>query len=504
MELKVKKIDMCSDKYVVLLNETDAKELSVHSEDRIKIKYKGEEQISIVITSKNMVGQGFIGVPPLLFEELSLEEGKEISVIPSSKPRSIGYIKKKINGKKLTKDEIYTLIHDITNDALSDIELSSYITAVYIRGCDLDETEWMTRAMVDTGDEIHFDDRIFDVHSIGGVPGNKYALLTVPIVAAQGLKIPKTSTRAISSAAGTADVMDVLTNVELDVSKIKMMLDKIGGVLAWGGSVNLAPADDKIVKVEKPMGLDPHYQVLASVLAKKKATGVTSLVIDLPIGEGTKILDEEMVGTYARDFIELGKRLGINVECVVTYGGQPVGRAIGPALEAKEGMMALEGKWVSRSLIDKATKLAGIILEMGGVAKRNEGTKLALETLKSGEALKKFLEIIDMQGSEGITKSDDIPLGKYTSDIISRESGYIQGISNSSLVKIAKAAGAPKNKGAGIWLYKKNGHQVEKDEKIFTIYADSKLKLDYAVKLANQLKPIKIVGMVLDRIPSYH
>ena len=490
MELKVKKIDILSGKYVVVLNETDAKELSVNLEDRIKIKYKGKEQTCIVNTCKSMIAQGVIGIQSSIIDELSLKEREEVSVTPSSKPKSIGYIKKKIDGRKLSKDEINTIIQNITNDELSDIELSSYITAIYIQGCDLDETEWMTRAMVDTGDEMHFDDRIFDVHSIGGVPGNKYAMLTVPIVAVQGLKIPKTSTRAISSAAGTADVMEVLTNVELDVPKIKTILDKIGGILAWGGSVNLAPADDKIVKVERPMGLDPHYQVLASVLAKKKATGVTSLVIDLPIGEGTKIHDEEMVGRYARDFIELGKRLGINVECVVTYGGQPVGRAIGPALEAKEGMMALEGKWVSRSLIDKATKLAGIILEMGGVAKRNEGTKLAMQTLKSGEALKKFLEIIDMQGGKGITKSDDIPLGKYTYDIISRESGYIQGISNSSLVKIAKAAGAPKNKGAGIWLYKKNGHQVEKDEKIFTIYADSKLKLDYAVKLATHLKPI--------------
>ena len=503
MELKVKRIDLEVGGYEIVLNEEDARELGLYPQDRAKVGIKGCLTTAIVSVSESMIKPGEIGMFVEISEKIGVKNGDLVKVTPTTRPISVDYIKNKINGKKLTKDEIYNIIRDITEDNLSIIELASYVTAIQIRGMDMDETEWTTRAMVDVGNTIDFEYTVFDVHSIGGVPGNKYAPITVPIAASLGLKIPKTSSRAISSAAGTADLMEVLTHVDLKINDIKRIVDEVGATLAWGGSVNLAPADDKIVRVEYPLGIDPHSQVLASVMAKKKAVGADFMVLDIPMGSETKVPDERTARKYAMDFIELGSRLGIVIEAAVTYGGQPVGRAIGPALEAREAMMALEGKKVSNSLIEKATDIAGMLLELGNIAERGEGKELAKKTLKNGKARDKFLEIINAQGSRGIEKSDDVPIGRYHADIHSPVEGYISIVSNRGLVRIARTAGAPKDKGAGIILNKKKSEKVEKGEALYTIYADSKAKLDEAIKIAKMLKPLQIEGMLLERIPSY-
>jgi len=503
LELKVKRIDIEVGGYEVILNEEDAKELGLHPQDRAKIGRKGKLMTAIVNISQSMIKHGEIGMFVEISEKLNVKNGDVVKITPTTRPQSVDYIKKKIFGEKLTKDEIYGIIRDISEDNLSVIELTSYVTAIQIRGMDMDETEWMTQAMVDSGDTLDFEYTVFDVHSIGGVPGNKYAPIAVPIAASLGLKIPKTSSRAISSAAGTADLMEVLTRVDLSINDIKRIVDEVGATLAWGGAVNLAPADDKIVHVEYPLGIDPHSQVLASVMAKKKAVGANFMVLDIPMGPETKVPDEKTARKYAMDFIELGSRLGITVEAAVTYGGQPVGRAIGPALEAREAMMAMEGKPVSTSLLEKATDIAGMLLELGNIAERGEGKEMARNALKAGKAREKFLEILNAQGSRGIEKSDDVPIGKYHADIHSPEEGYISIVSNKALVRIARTAGAPKDKGSGILLNKKKSDKVEKGEVLYTIYADSKAKLDEAVKIAKMLKPLQIEGMLLERIPSY-
>ncbi len=503
MELKVKRIDVEVGNYEIVLNEEDAKELGLHPQDRAKVGRLGHLVTGIVSLSQSMIKPGEVGMFVEIAEKLGVKNGDSVRITPTMRPQSVDYIKKKIFGEKLTKDEVYSIIRDISEDNLSLIELTSYVTAIQIRGMDMDETEWTTMAMVESGDTLDFEYTVFDVHSIGGVPGNKYAPIAVPIAASLGLKIPKTSSRAISSAAGTADLMEVLTHVDLKISDIKRIVDEVGATLAWGGAVNLAPADDKIVHVEYPLGIDPHSQVLASVMAKKKAVGADFMVLDIPMGPETKVPDEKTARKYAMDFIELGSRLGITVEAAVTYGGQPVGRAIGPALEAKEAMIALEGKPVSTSLLEKATDIAGMLLELGNIAERGQGKDMAREALKAGKAREKFLEIINAQGSRGIEKSDDVPVGRYVEDIHSPEEGYISIVSNKALVRIARTAGAPKDKGAGILLNKKKSDKVEKGEVLYRIYADSKAKLEEAVKIAKMLKPLQIEGMLLERIPSY-
>lgn len=496
----IKRIPVEAGENTVILNSSDAYEMGVRSLDRVKISSKKHSITAIVEISEKLIKSNELGLLTGAFTSLHEKEGAKVDVIPATRPNSIEYIKKKMNGQELTFNEILRIIKDIVNKNLSDIELAAYVSSVYTRGMSIRETKDLTLAMIETGDTIDFEqEKIFDYHSIGGVPGNKVTLLVVPIIAASGLIIPKTSSRAISSPCGTADIFEVLANVTFSADEIKHIAETIGGTIAWGGGVNIAPADDLIIRAEYPLAIDPYPQVIASVMAKKKAAGVNRLVLDIPVGKNTKVESFALAKKYANDMIAIGDELGMRVECAITYGSQPVGRAVGPLLEAREALMALENKKVPNSLLEKSISLSGMILELGNTP-TGMGREKAKELLCSGKALIKMKEIIEAQSGNPDITSDSLEVGKYTQEVVSDRGGYVDSINNKSIVKVARGAGAPKSKGAGIMIHKKKGMKVDKDEPIYTVYADSDLKLTQAIKIAFKLRPIEIEGMVLDTV----
>ncbi|OPY34857.1 MAG: AMP phosphorylase [Methanomassiliicoccales archaeon PtaU1.Bin124] len=501
MKLNAKFIDVDTGEITALMHDSDAAGLGVREKDRVRIVHEGSGVVAIVTTSDTFVKRGEIGLLGQAFKFVGPEEGETIDVFAASRPESVECIKRKMDGLELSKDEIYTLVRDIASRSLSNIELAAYVTSLQINGMNIRETADLTMAMVETGETIKFDKGpVYDFHSIGGCPGNKITLLVVPIMAAAGCLIPKTSSRAISSAAGTSDIVEVFANVDLDSRTLKQITESVGGVMAWGGSLNLAPADDVIIKAEYPLGIDPHPQLLASVMSKKKAVGADYLLIDIPMGDGTKVPTMEGAKQYAKDFIELGEKLGIKVECAITYGGQPVGRAIGPALEAREAISILEGAKTPNSVIEKTITLSGMLFDMGN---GRGGEEKAREMLESGKALAKFREIVAAQGGEADIKADDIKVGAHTYEILAKRSGYINKIKNKDFVKIARAAGSPNDKGAGLVFNKKVGNKVDSGEVLFTIYADNEAKLADAKALAQKLEPMLIEGMVLAKVPSF-
>ncbi|MGC8992264.1 MAG: AMP phosphorylase [Thermoplasmata archaeon] len=496
MEFVCKYIDLNNGKRTVILNKNDAIKLGVNEENRVII-YGGEiSKIFFVNTTDYLVKEGNCLINMDIFKT------EMVKIEPLTSLKSTEYIKKKIYGKSLSKIEVDEIIKDIVEDNLSQIELSSYVISLQTVGMNETEISNLVDSMVFTGETIKFDFDVYDVHSIGGVPGNKYALLTVPIAASFGIRIPKTSSRAISSAAGTADVMEVVANVSLKPEDIKRIVNIVGATLAWGGAMKLAPADDKIIKVEQPMGIDPWSQLVASVLSKKKATNIKNLLIDIPMGNETKVENQKDAKELGDLFIKIGNRVGIDINIAITYGGQPLGRTIGPALEAQEALMALEGKHVSNSLVVKSVELASILMEMAGVADINRAKDLAYTAISNGKAREKFFEIVREQGSKNIEKSDDIELGKYEYEYLSNRDGYISKISNRALVKIARSLGAPSSKKAGIYLNKKIGDKIEKNEMILKLYSESKERLEQTLKLINSLNIYEIEGMVIDHYPK--
>ncbi|QSZ67158.1 AMP phosphorylase [Methanofollis aquaemaris] len=491
----------------VLLNAADAREISVRDGDRVEVKSlaTGETVSAFVDTTASIIGPGTIGVYRPTQVRVDVLDGAEVEVRAADRPASLAYIKKKMDGQRLNQEETYAIIRDVVADDLSPSELTAYIVSTYTNPLDMDEVEYLTRAMVDTGDQLRFPSYpIVDKHSIGGVPGNKISLLVVPIVAAAGLKIPKTSSRAITGAAGTADLMEVLAPVEFTATQVQQMTEKVGAVIVWGGATNIAPADDRFITVEYPFKIDARGQMLASVMAKKYAVGANLVAIDVPVGAQTKVPTVEEGRRLSREFIELGERLGMQVECALTYGESLVGRTIGPKIEVQEALSVLEGATEPNSLIQKSLSIAGIILEMAGKAAPGQGYTLAQEILASGKALAKMKEIIEVQGGNPAVTAADIVPGTYQYVVKAPTTGYVIELNNKALISLARAAGAPQDQGAGVCIHAKKGTRVQAGEPIITVYADRKWRLQKALEEGRRLMPVVVEGMLLDRVPGRH
>ncbi len=502
LKLKAKPLGFPVGRRLVLINEKDAATQGMRMNDRVKVEYMKRRASAFLSVSRSHVEPGVAALSQEVMEILEVKDGGVISLTLAGRPPSFPYIKKKMEGQKLLSEEIRSIIEDAVSYNLTDLEIAAFLLSQEFYGMSMDEIEALTKAMVETGEKIDFGRPAFEKHSIGGVPGNKVSLLIVPIVASLGVLIPKTSSRAITSPTGTADTMEVLAPVEFTAEEFREIALKVGGAIVWGGKLGLAPTDDIFIRVEHPLGIDPRGQMLASIMSKKLATGTKALVIDIPTGKGAKVENVEEAELLSSQFVELGRRFGVRVQCGITYGGQPVGHAIGPALEAKEALEALQGKGPA-SLIEKSTSLAGMLLEMAGVATRGSGKGLAEEALASGKALKKMREIIGVQGGNPDVKPEEIPLGQYTAEIRAPCDGYVTDVDNHSIKEIALAAGAPSEKGAGVLLHAKVGYKVEKGSLLMTIYAERESKLTDAYNVAMRSKPFTVEGMLLRRIPDY-
>ncbi|RXE55740.1 thymidine phosphorylase [Methanoculleus taiwanensis] len=503
MKLSAKLIDIAN--RGVLLHSADARSIRVRDGDRVQVTNVGAGKTAQahVDTTGSLIPEGTLGVYRPLNAGLALAEGDSVEVRGADRPASLAYIKKKMDGERFTKDETFSIVKDIVDDTLSPGEVTAYVAASYIHGLDMDEVEYLTRAMVETGDQLRFSTRpIVDKHSIGGVPGNKISLLIVPIIAASGLKIPKTSSRAITGAGGTADLMEVVAPVAFSADEVQTMTEKVGGVIVWGGATNIAPADDRIITHEYPLKIDARGQMLASVMAKKLAVGADLVVIDIPVGKYTKIADIQEGRKMAREFMELGDRLNMRVECALSYGESLVGHTIGPVLEVQEALAVLEGKTEPNSLIQKSLSLAGIALEMSGKAAPGQGFSMAEDLLKSGKALDKFKQIIEIQGGDAGVTSESLTAGEHQFVVRAPQDGYVIELNNRSLITIARAAGSPLDHGAGIVVHAKKGSRVEKGDPILTLYADRAWRLQSAIEVARTLMPVVVEGMILEHIPS--
>ena len=497
MRFNVKTFNISTPEPQVLLESEDCKVLGVKVNDRVMIS--GEKStIALVSYADGVVDRGTAYMSTSLFEKVGTNKDGTVDIMFAHAPDSVRYIRKKMDGERLNKEQIEAIVEDILDNRLSNIEISAWLTALYINGMDIDEIADFTMAMANTGDIIKFSRKpVFDFHSLGGVPGNKITPIVVSIVAAAGLMIPKTSSRAISSACGTSDFVETFCDIELEASKLMSISENVGGVFAWGGSMNLAPVDDMVIRIEHPLGINPRAQMLASIMSKKVAMGSTHLLVDIPTGQGTKVPTLEAAKAYARDLMDLGERIGMHVECAITYADQPIGSAIGPNLEARECISILEGNKHPASVVEKALECAGIIFEMAGMS---NGVARAKSLLESGAAHEKFMEIVQAQGGRADLKSSDLQPGKYSYDVVATHSGYVHTIFNKEIVNVAKIAGSPSDKGAGLLIFKKKGQRVEEGDVLMTIYAESEAKLKRAKEAALSNNPFDIEGMLIKRV----
>jgi len=491
MELKVKILNWSAGIPVAMLNESTANLIGVKTNGRIFIQTlsKNPKSISTIVdTAKTLVGKKEIAVSSELKERLSLTRGQKVDIDLSSNPKSLTLIKKKMNNKELSQKEISEIIFDITQNSLSDAEIALFISAMYDKGMNMKETIYLINAILNSGQKLKWKGGLVaDKHSIGGIPGNRTTPLVVSICAAGGLIMPKSSSRAITTAAGTADVIETIAKVEFSMKELKKIVEKTGACLIWGGSLEIVPADEKIITIEKMLNIDPESQLLASIMSKKLALGANYILIDIPYGKTAKV-DKKKGNNLKRKFEYLGKYFKRKVHVVLTKGDEPIGNGIGPVLEILDILKILKrSENRALDLEKKSIFLAGQIFEMTKKAKKGQGIKLAKELLDSGKALKKFGEIIKAQGGT----LDHLKPAKFRKDIIAKKNIKIQEIDNKKINSLARISGSPLDKSAGLYLYGHIGDKINKGEKIITIYSESKSRLKESIHFFNSQKPIK-------------
>ena len=431
--------------------------------------------------TSDLLPDGQAGLSESAWNRLSLAEGDAITVSHARPLTSMSTVRARIYGNRTAENEMQEVIDDIVAGRYSDIDLAAFITACASLPLSGAETAALTRAMVNAGETLHWSAYpVVDKHCVGGLPGNRTTPIVVAILAACGLTMPKTSSRAITSPAGTADTMETLAPVALDLAHIRRVVEREGGCIVWGGAVRLSPADDILIRVERALDIDSEGQLIASVLSKKIAAGATHLVVDLPVGPTAKVRTDENAQILARNISVIGKAFGLHIRVVTTDGTQPVGRGIGPALEARDVLSVLRGEAdAPDDLRDRAVRLAGALLELAGATAEGAGVAVAAQVLADGRAWVKFQDICEAQGGMRTP-----PESAHRTPSVATTSGFVTEIDNRRLARVAKLAGAPDARAAGIEMHVRHGDLVQPGQPLFTIHAETPGELAYALEYA--------------------
>ncbi len=452
---------------------------------KIEVLHNGRKLLAslLIVDDDTIVAPDELGLSEQGFSRLGIQAGERVRIAPAETPRSLEYLRKKIQGHTLEPQQLEYIISDIAAHRYSEMEIAAFLvsSAGFLT---TGEMLALTRAMAKVGNRLSWPSPIVvDKHCIGGIPGNRTSMIVVPIVAAHGLPIPKTSSRAITSPAGTADTMEVLANVDLSMHQMQQVVKDCGGCLVWGGHVNLSPADDVLISVERPLGIDTREQMVASIMSKKMSAGSTHLLIDIPIGPFAKVHSHGDAMRLRKLFEYVGHEVGLHVEVVTTDGSQPIGRGIGPVLEARDVMAVLSNAAdAPADLREKSLQLAGAILENDPTLRGGSGYARARQLLENGEALASMNRIIDAQGRQQTVMC----AGNLTKDVLSPQSGVVKAIDGYRLSRLARLAGAPLDKGAGIDLFCRVGDQVEAGTPLYRIHACFDSDFSFATSFAKE------------------
>ncbi|HZQ14141.1 MAG TPA: thymidine phosphorylase family protein [Pseudolabrys sp.] len=449
---------------------------------RVLLCHNGRQVIATLYqVTGNLIAHNEAALSESAWKRLGLKDGDHIVVTHPDPLDSLSHVRSRIYGNDLGESSFHAIIEDIVGGKYSDIHLSSFITACAARPLDHKETLALTHAMVEAGERLRWPAGIVvDKHSVGGLPGNRTTPIIVAIAASLGLMMPKTSSRAITSPSGTADTMETMAPVDLDTTAIRRVVEHEGGCVVWGGAVRLSPADDILIRVERALDLDSEGQMIASVLSKKIAAGSTHLVIDLPVGPTAKVRSPEVGQILSQGLSSIGETFGLHTRVVATDGLQPVGRGMGPALEARDVLSVLKGEPGSPDdLRQKAIALTGALLELAGSAPAGKGDAMARRALDDGRAWAKFQRICEAQGGMRVP-----PQSRQQRPIMAERPGKVHSIDNRRIARLAKLAGAPDDKAAGLDLHVRIGDPVTSGQPLCTVHADSPGELAYAFDYA--------------------
>jgi len=486
--LKSKLIDFTSgQKRTIFLNSKTAQDEGVQAGSRLEVisPTNGKQHVAYVEITEKLVTPLEVGVDPKLWDEFELKNNDLMALDLMAKPKSLEAIQKKLLRNDLNYQEVKSVLDDIVSGKLGDIEAAYFAACGFNPGFSSDELYYLVKAMSESGEKIKWPyEKVVDKHSIGGLAGKGITPIVVSIITSKGLVVPNTSTRAITAPAGTTDVMEVLCDMEFTKEEIIDLVKKNNGCLVWGGGLDLAPADEALIEIEKPLGIELYDKFIVSILAKKVAMGLTHFVLDIPYGPDTKVQKPQDIQLIREKFEMLSERFGIKIKVVTRQAIGPDGRGIGPNLESIDVLKVLmQKKDRYLPLEDISLTLAGELLELAGEAKPGRGYESAHKELKTGKAFKKFQKLIQAQGGDPNVQPENIPLGEVVYEYKSIKEGQVKDIENSVVKEVSHALGTPNVKQAGIFLHKQIGESVHKGDTLFTLYTTSSSRLELAQKI---------------------
>lgn len=448
------------------------------AQTRVRIDLRGRSIIAElnVVTKGAWLPSDHAALSMSAWTALAAREGERGRFSHPEPAPSASQIRAKAYGARLTATDFTAIVQDTLAHRLSDLELAAFLTACTGDRLDEVETVALTRAMLEAGDRLDWGRaRVLDKHCVGGLPGNRTSPIVVAIVAAAGEIVPKTSSRAITSPAGTADTMEVMTPVDLDEMAIRKVVEAEGGCVVWGGALNLSPADDHFIRIERPLDLDSTGQLVASILSKKAAVGSNHVLIDMPVGPTAKVRSHVAAAALGDRLVAVGRHFDLNVVLHVSDGSGPVGYGIGPALEAADVLSVLRREArAPQDLRARALDLAGGLLDIAA-GTTGAGRGVAEAILESGAAEAKFMAICDRQG--GFHEPKEAP---DRAEVLAPHGGTLRAIDNRLIARIAKLAGAPRQKCAGVRLHVRPGETLAPGQPMFTIHASTKGELAYS------------------------
>ena len=487
--LKAKPVDISGGRRrSILLNSKLALQHGVVPDSRLELSSTGVDSRKLVVHvdfCDTCVDTLTVGIDNKTCKDLGIGDGDLVSLDLLPRPKSLDYICKKLLRGKLNYREVRSILNDIVSGKLGDIEATYFAACGFNPGFDDDELYYLTKAMAESGEMVRWPyEIVVDKHSIGGLSGKGITPILVSIISSKGLVIPNTSTRAITAPAGTTDVMEVLCKMEYSLSEIKDLVRKNNACIVWGGGLDLAPADEALIEIEKPLGIELYDKFIVSILAKKVAMGVTHLLLDIPYGEDTKVHNPDDVLIIKDKFEKLASKFNLKIDVYTRVCVGPDGRGVGPNLEAIDLLKVLmqsDDRYLP--LEETSLVMSGKLLELAGVEKMGEGYDSAKRELTSGRAYAQFQRIIKAQGGNPNVLPSQISLGKYARDYFADRDGVVSDIINSNLREVARALGNPVIKQAGIYLHKQVGESVSRGDILFSVYATSEQRLDLAERI---------------------
>jgi len=462
----------------------------IEAQTRVELRHQNKSVIAIVnVVHSDLVDCGEIGLSLNTEHDLAVKEGDLIEIMQAGPVASLSQLRTKIYGQRLDRQGFEAIVSDVARGRYANIHIAAFLTAMAASHATVEEVIDLTAAMVSIGERLNWGvSPVADKHCVGGLPGNRTTPIVVAIAASAGLVMPKTSSRAITSPAGTADVIEVLTPVNLGLDDMRAVVEKEGGCFVWGGSLALSPADDLLIKVARPLELDSDAQLVASVLSKKIAAGSTHTLIDIPVGPTAKVRSNDQANHLEHLLNQVAFANGLNLKVVRTDGLIPVGRGIGPALEARDVLLVLKNDPnAPQDLRERSLFLAAQTLELCGTCPPGQGYDRAKDILDRGFAWEKFLAICHAQG--GFTEPELAPLQHA---VCATVQGRVNAIDNRRISRLAKLLGAPEAKTAGVDLNITIGDEVKAGDRLFTMHAQAQGELAYALMYLDMNPPLLI------------